>query len=44
MQGKSLVMQSTQTNEIAAAVQAGNADILDLWTAVERYALKRANR
>lgn len=44
MQGKSLVMQSMQTNEIAAAVQAGNADILDLWTAVKRYAAKRANR
>ena len=44
MQGKPLVVQSTQTNEIAAAVQAGNADILTLWAAVERYALKRANR
>ena len=44
MQGKPLVVQSTQTNGIAAAVQAGNADILTLWAAVERYALKRANR
>lgn len=44
MQGKPLVVQSTQTNEIAAAVQAGNADILALWAAVERYAAKRANR
>lgn len=44
MQGKPLVVQSTQTNEIAAAVQAGNADILALWTAAERYAAKRANR
>lgn len=44
MQGKPLVTQSTQTNEIAVAVQAGNADILALWAAVERYAAKRANR
>ena len=32
------------TNETAAAVQSGQADILILWTVVRRYALKQANR
>ena len=32
------------TNEIAAAVQAGQADILELWEAVQRFAHDRAYR
>lgn len=32
------------TNETAAAVRSGQADILTLWAAVRRYALKQANR
>lgn len=32
------------TDEIAAAVQAGDADILELWRAVERFAKKQALR
>ena len=32
------------TDEIAAAVQAGEADILELWRAVERFAKKQALR
>lgn len=32
------------TDEIAAAVQAGKADILELWRAVERFAKKQALR
>ena len=31
-------------NEMTAAVQSGQADILTLWTAVKRYAMKQANR
>lgn len=32
------------TNEIAAAVQSRQADILELWQAVRRFALQQANR
>lgn len=32
------------TDEIAAAVQAGEADILELWRAVERFVWKMARR
>ena len=32
------------TDEIAEAVQAGEADILELWRAVERFAKKQALR
>lgn len=32
------------TNEIAAAVQQGQEDILELWQAVRRFALKMAHR
>ena len=32
------------TNEIAAAVQVGQADILELWEAVRRFAHNRAYR
>ena len=38
MQAKSLDTQDKRTSEIAAAVQAGEADILRLWAAVERFA------
>ena len=30
------------TNEIAAAVQTGQADVLELWDAVQRFAHDRA--
>lgn len=33
-----------RTSEIAAAVQAGKADILSLWTAVERFAWQQSLR
>ena len=32
------------TNEIAAAVQAGQADVMTLWTAVRRFAYRQGNR
>ena len=32
------------TNEIAAAVQTGQADVLELWDAVQRFAHDRAYR
>ena len=38
MQAKPLATQGERTSEIAAAVQAGEADILRLWAAVERFA------
>lgn len=44
MQAKSLDTQDKRTSEIAAAVQAGKADILSLWAAVERFAWQQALR
>mgnify|MGYP001537623552 CR=1 FL=1 len=32
------------TNEIAAAVQCGQADVLELWQAVRRFAIKQGLR
>ena len=44
MQAKSLDTQDKRTSEIAAAVQAGEADILRLWAAVERFAWQQTLR
>lgn len=44
MQAKALDTQDKRTSEIAAAVQAGKADILSLWAAVERFAWQQALR
>ena len=44
MQAKPLVTQGERTSEIAEAVQAGKADILSLWAAVERFAWQQALR
>lgn len=44
MQTKPLDTQDKRTSEIAAAVQAGKADILSLWTAVERFAWQQSLR
>lgn len=44
MQAKALDTQDKRTSEIAAAVQAGKADILRLWAAVERFAWQQALR
>ena len=44
MQAKPLATQGERTSEIAAAVQAGEADILRLWAAVERFAWQQALR
>lgn len=44
MQAKPLATQGERTSEIAAAVQAGKADILRLWAAVERFAWQQALR
>mgnify|MGYP004538425575 CR=1 FL=1 len=42
MQVISLTTQSEQTNQLAADVRDGNADILTLWAAVERFASQQA--
>ena len=44
MQAKPLATQGERTSEIAAAVQAGEADILRLWAAVERFAWQQTLR
>lgn len=44
MQAKPLDTQDKRTSEIAAAVQAGKADILRLWAAVERFAWQQTLR
>ena len=44
MQAKSLDTQDKRTSEIAAAVQAGEADILRLWATVERFAWQQSLR
>ena len=44
MQAKPLAAQGERTSEIAAAVQAGKADILSLWAAVERFAWQQSLR
>jgi DNA-directed RNA polymerase specialized sigma subunit len=44
MQVISLTTQSEQTNQLAADVRDGNADILTLWAAVERFASQQAGR
>ena len=44
MQAKPLDTQGERTSEIAAAVQAGKADILRLWAAVERFAWQQSLR
>ena len=44
MQAKPLAIQNERTSEIAAAVQAGDADILRLWAAVERFAWQQTLR
>ena len=44
MQAKPLDAQDKRTSEIAAAVQAGKADILRLWAAVERFAWQQTLR
>ena len=44
MQAKPLDTQDKRTSEIAAAVQAGEADILRLWAAVERFAWQQTLR
>lgn len=44
MQAKALDTQDKRTGEIAEAVQAGKADILRLWAAVERFAWQQALR
>ena len=44
MQAKPLVTQGERTSKIAAAVQAGEADILSLWAAVERFAWQQSLR
>ena len=44
MQVASLVTQGEQTNQLAADVRDGNADILTLWSAVERFASQQAGR
>lgn len=44
MQAKPLATQGERTSEIAAAVQAGEADILSLWAAVERFAWQQSLR
>lgn len=44
MQAKPLVTKGDRTSEIAAAVQAGKADILRLWAAVERFAWQQSLR
>ena len=44
MQAKPLDTQDKRTSEIAAAVQAGKADILSLWAAVERFAWQQTLR
>lgn len=44
MQVISLVTQSERTNQLAADVRDGNADILTLWAAVERFASQQAGR
>ena len=44
MQAKPLATQGERTSEIAAAVQAGEADILRLWAAVERFAWQQSLR
>ena len=44
MQAKPLDAQDKRTSEIAAAVQAGKADILRLWAAVERFAWQQSLR
>ena len=44
MQAKPLATKGERTSEIAAAVQAGEADILSLWAAVERFAWQQSLR
>jgi len=44
MQAKALDTQDKRTSEIAAAVQSGDAGILSLWAAVERFAWQQALR
>ena len=44
MQAKLLATQNERTSDIASAVQAGKADILSLWVAVERFAWQQAVR
>lgn len=44
MQAKPLATQNKRTSEIAEAVQAGKADILSLWAAVERFAWQQTLR
>ena len=44
MQAKPLATKGERTSEIAAAVQAGDADILRLWAAVERFAWQQTVR
>ena len=44
MQVISLVTQSERTNQLAADVRDGNADILTLWAAVERFASRSEER
>lgn len=44
MQAKPLDTQDKRTSEIAAAVQAGEVDILRLWAAVERFAWQQTLR
>ena len=44
MLAKSLDTQDKRTSEIAAAVQAGEADILRLWATVERFAWQQSLR
>ncbi len=44
MQAKPLATQNWRTSDIASAVQAGKADILSLWAAVERFAWQQAVR
>ena len=44
MQAKPLATQNERTRDIASAVQAGKADILSLWAAVERFAWQQAVR
>lgn len=44
MQVVSLVTQGERTNQLAADVRDGRADILTLWAAVERFASQQAGR
>ena len=44
MQVISLVTQSERTNQLAADVRDGRADILTLWAATERFASQQAGR